>query len=347
MIQQNDTNPIATKPSFHMGHGRADTPARDQGIEPLAAHSRAMMGVLEQARRAAGNDAPVLISGEAGVGKRMLAKAIHEHSRRSGGPWVQFLVASIPKEEQQQALFGQVRSGSSNGTIETAGRVEAASGGTLMIDEVADLSAEAQTRLLSLIEHGRFCPLGGASQRTVDVRVLACTRHSLEERVHRGEFREDLFYRLNETHLRMPTLRDRREDIPELVLYFQKRAAEQTGRAKPRVTPSLMDHLQGLAWPGNVRQLRNCVETMTVMAAGDTLTREDLSTMTEDHDHGNSSLNIPPGMTLEQLERVAIEQSLETHHGNRTHAAAALGISVRTLQRKLKAWRLARSAQDE
>jgi len=208
----------------------------------------------------------------------------------------------------------------------------------LFIDEIGDFALTSQAKLLRVLENRVVTPIGSNADREVDVRVVAATSRNLEELVHDGEFREDLYYRLNVINLRLPPLRERRGDIPLLVNHFLKELCNAAERPLLSLDPKLARFFQTHPWPGNVRQLRNCLESMVVMAQGTTLTIEDLPASIDETTTPAEDLEVPFGITLEDLEKAAVEQMLEKCDGNRTRAAEELGISVRTLQRRLKAW---------
>jgi transcriptional regulator with PAS, ATPase and Fis domain len=210
----------------------------------------------------------------------------------------------------------------------------------LFIDEVGDFHLGSQAKLLRVLENGTVCPVGSNEEETVDVRVVAATSRDLFEMLETGEFREDLFYRLNVVTLQLPPLRDRREDIRPLVHAFLTEFCDQVGRPLLKIDPELMRYLESYDWPGNVRQLRNCIESMVVMAEHDVLPLDNLPPHLENRSSDTEEVYVPKDMTLEELEREAIKQALIRYQGNRTHAADSLGISVRTLQRRIRVWDL-------
>ncbi len=311
------------------------------GFENIVGRSPSMVRVLENSRRAAATDSTVLITGESGTGKELIAEAIHQNSPRKSGPFVVVNMAAVPEHLVESELFGHTRGAFTGATESRIGRFEAANDGTLFIDEIGDFKLESQAKLLRVLESHRVTPVGSNIDREVNVRVVAATSRPLEKLVQEGLFREDLYYRLNVINLQLPPLRDRREDIPLLLHHFMQSLCEQVGRETITLDPELKRYLETHDWPGNVRQLRNCLESMVVLARSDVLTMADLpATMSSGVNPCGHHVAIPPGTKLEDLEREAVEQALEQHNGNRTHAARALGISVRTLQRKRKAWGL-------
>jgi len=316
------------------------------GFEKIIGRSKAMLEVFDQARRAAGVDSTVLVTGESGTGKELIAEAIHQNSPRKEGPFVCVNMAAVPENLVESELFGHVKGSFTGASAARVGRFEAANEGTLFIDEIGDFALPAQAKLLRVLENHLVTPVGSNDDRRVDVRVIAATSCNLEEMVEQEEFREDLYYRLNVIKLHQPPLRERREDIPLLVDHFLHMLSETNERPRLDVDGELMRFMETYDWPGNVRQLSNCLESMVVLARNDLLGLDDLPSSIREGRAPSDHIEVPPGTTLEELEHAAVEQALEHYEGNRTHAAKALGISVRTLQRKLKAWRI-NSAADK
>lgn len=310
------------------------------GFERIIGRSQAMLTVFEQARRVAMTETTVLVTGESGTGKELIAEAIHQNSPRCNSPFVTVNMAAVPSHLAESELFGHVKGAFTGATDSRVGRFEAADHGTIFIDEIGDFAGESQAKLLRVLENRTITRIGNNDDRSVDVRVVAATSRDLNAMVADGEFREDLYYRLNVVNLHLPPLRERREDILVLVEHFLRDLARRLHRPQLAVDQPLCEFLETYEWPGNIRQLRNVMESMAVLAPGDLLTVDDLPATLHDCSRQNDSLNIPPGMSLEDVQREAAEQALAQHEDNRTHAAAALGISVRTLQRKLKAWGL-------
>jgi DNA-binding NtrC family response regulator len=312
-----------------------------QGFGAILGRSRSMQEVFERIRRAAQTDSIVLILGESGTGKELVAAAIHQESPRSKGPYVAVNMAAIPAHLVESELFGHVRGAFTGATDARIGRFQVADSGTIFIDEIGDFEPTAQAKLLRVLENYTVCPIGSNEDVHVDVRVVAATSRNLQELVAKGLFREDLFYRLNVVVIKLPPLRERPEDIPLLAEVFAKESATACGRPPLEIDTQLMQFFMRQPWPGNVRQLRNLIFSMVVMSQGNKLTLSDLPA---DYHEGSAPAPQPAAtpMTqeLESIERTHILATLEAHGGNRTHAAAALRISVRTLQRKLKAWGL-------
>ena len=306
------------------------------GFEKIIGRSKAVLDVFAHARRAALTGSTILITGESGTGKELIAEAIHQNSPRKEGPFVTVNMAAVPEHLVESELFGHVKGSFTGATDSRIGRFETADRGTIFIDEIGDFRLESQAKLLRVLENHTVTPIGGNNDREVDVRVVAATSRHLDQMVRDEEFREDLYYRLNVVNLHLPPLRERREDIPLLLNHFLKELCDSLDKPLLRLDHELREYLERYDWPGNVRQLRNCLESMVVLADGGTLSMADLPTAVLNNFAANGHLTIPPNTTLDTLEREAVEQALAQHHGNRTHAARALGISVRTLQRKLK-----------
>jgi two-component system, NtrC family, response regulator HydG len=331
---------VLLRPKTPVSPAEFPADSRVQGFGPLLGRSRSMQDVFERIRRAAQTDSIVLILGESGTGKELVAAAIHRESPRVKGPYVAVNMAAIPAHLVESELFGHVRGAFTGATDARIGRFQVADGGTIFIDEIGDFEPTAQAKLLRVLENYTVCPIGSNEDLRVDVRVVAATSRNLQDLVAKGQFREDLFYRLNVVLIRLPPLRDRVEDIPLLAEAFVRESATACGRERMEIDTQLMQFFMRQSWPGNVRQLRNLIFSMVVMSQGLKLTLADLPA---DYQEGGAPQPLPPGpatQELEAIERTHILATLEAHHGNRTHAAAALRISVRTLQRKLKAWGL-------
>jgi transcriptional regulator with PAS, ATPase and Fis domain len=308
-------------------------------FENLTTCSVLMLPVLDKTSRAAKVDATVLITGESGTGKELIAEAIHCNSPRRGGPFVIVNMAAVPGNLIESELFGHVPGAFTGSTGNRVGRFEAAHRGTLVIDEIGDLALECQAKLLRVLENHCVTPVGSNEDKLLDVRVIAATNRNLEQMVHDGEFREELYYRLNVVAIDLPPLRDRPEDVEPLVERFLDEFAAAYEAPRPVPDRELMEFLKSYRWPGNIRQLRNCVESMFVLADGPTLTLEDLPEMIGPTNHRSAiPFEAIDGLTLEAVERAVISRALERCQGNRTRAARSLGISVRTLQRRLKQW---------
>jgi transcriptional regulator with PAS, ATPase and Fis domain len=248
-------------------------------------------------------------------------------------------MAAVPENLIESELFGHVAGAFTGSTGKRIGRFEAAHGGSLFIDEIGDLAFECQAKLLRVLENHCFTPVGGNDNRSPDVRVIAATNRCLEQMIQERTFRSELYYRLNVIAIALPPLRERCEDIPLLVRHFLDELSQAYNRPSPAVDDKLMNFLNFHPWPGNVRQLRNCVESMFVLSDSPIITMNDLPKHLHSEKRPDSPfIDVPEGYTLEDVERTVVYQMLDRCHGNRTHAAKRLGISVRTLQRRLKIW---------
>lgn len=309
------------------------------GIDQIVGQSKQMKDVFAKIQRAAPVDSTVLILGESGTGKELVAQALHHNSPRKKGPFVAVNCAAVPATLVESELFGHVKGAFTGATDRRLGRFEQADGGTLFIDEIGDFELGLQAKLLRVLETLTVTPVGGAEDRKVDVRVLAATSRDIHKMVAEGTFREDLYYRLNVVTITLPPLRERPDDIPVLIDHFMREIAEQKNTPPKRIAPEVVRRLIAYRWPGNVRELRNTLESMMVLAEGDTLTEKDLPERIAagGAPAGVSRIHeIPSDLKMDELERLAITRALDQCSGNRTHAAGRLGISVRTLQRKLR-----------
>jgi DNA-binding NtrC family response regulator len=316
------------------------------GLDQIVGQSRQMKDVFARIQRAAPVDSTVLILGESGTGKELVAQALHHNSLRKKGPFVAVNCAAVPATLVESELFGHVRGAFTGATDRRIGRFEQADGGTLFIDEIGDFELGLQAKLLRVLETLTLTPVGGHEDRKVDVRVLAATSRDLRKMVEQGTFREDLYYRLNVVQINLPPLRERPDDVTLLVEHFLKEITTNKHATPKRIAPEVLRRFQTYRWPGNVRELHNTLESMMVLAEGDMLTERDLPQhIAEASENLPSPKEIPVGLTMEELERLAITKALDQYKGNRTHAANRLGISVRTLQRKLRQYELERNVK--
>ena len=316
----------------------------------VVCESKAMRDLLELASRVARHSTTVLITGESGTGKEVLARAIHRMSPRSERSFTAINCAAIPEQLLESELFGHVRGAFTGATADRAGLFELAHEGTLLLDEIGDLPLDLQAKLLRVLEEGEIRRVGGRESKRVDVRVLAATAKPLERAVERGEFRSDLFYRLNVVQLHIPPLRERPDDVPALLTHFARQAAQRLGHPVS-VTPSALAALTSYAWPGNVRELRNAVERAAVLGGEGPLDPKSFAIghgpgngaeggYTNAHLNGTNGSNGTGTLDLktqvEAVERRAIQKALEASGGNRRQAASLLGISLRTLFYKMR-----------
>ncbi len=303
--------------------------------------SRAMRDILDMAGRVARHQTPILLTGEPGTGKEVVARAIHRMSSRSDHGFTVINCGAIPGQLLESELFGHVAGAMPGATADHAGLFELAHGGTLFVDEVGALPPELQARLARVLEEGRVARTGGREGRQVDVRVIAASSTPLDDAVSRGEFRSDLYHRLSAVRMHLPPLRERVEDIPALLAHFAGQAAHRLGHPVS-VTPSALAALTQYGWPGNVRELRSAVDRAAALAGDGPLDVKDFAGLARNgngngHGSGNgSALGLDLNSQVEAVERQAILRALEASGGNRRQAASLLGISLRTLFYKMR-----------
>jgi DNA-binding NtrC family response regulator len=318
----------------------------------LVGHSKAMEALFRQMDLVAAARSNVLIAGESGTGKELVANALHDNSPRRDKRFLPINCAAIPAEILESELFGHERGAFTGATSRKVGKFELADGGTLFLDEIGELPLEMQVKLLRVLEQREFMRVGGSETITVDIRLIAATNQDLEAAVEDGRFRNDLYYRLKVVTLKIPPLRERREDISLLANHFLEMFSVENGRPGMRFTPETMRVLMNANWEGNVRELKNVVESLVVLTPTDEIRAEDLPPEllgTPESIGGVSNAGVDTrsagesgqALTMEEIERRAILDALEKTGGNRTQAAEMLGIGLRTLQRKLKEYRLA------
>jgi DNA-binding NtrC family response regulator len=308
----------------------------DKQLPPhVVARSPLMQAVFHDASLIASSESRILITGESGVGKEVLADVIHAWSPRASGPLVKVNCAAIPENLLESELFGHERGAFTGATAQRIGRFEVANNGTIFLDEVADMSPPLQAKLLRVTQEGRFNRVGSNTELQTNARILAATNRNLEEEVKTGRFREDLFYRLNVVELNIPALRERPEDILPLASAF---IAEFT-RGKARFASSVADCLTRYAWPGNVRELRNAMERAALLSLGELILPEHLPAKVRAVAETVPAVEPQDAQRLAEIERQAIFQTLRKHDFNRTETAKALGISRRALIYKLQRFR--------
>jgi two-component system nitrogen regulation response regulator GlnG len=327
-----------------------------KAVPEIIGKAPAMQEVFRAIGRLSNSNATVLINGESGTGKELVALALHRHSARADKAFVALNMAAIPRDLLESELFGHERGAFTGAQNRRSGRFEQANGGTLMLDEIGDMPAELQTRLLRVLADGEFYPVGAHTPKQVDVRIIAATHQDLEQRVRDGKFREDLFHRLNVIRIKIPSLRERLEDIPLLMDHFLEQAGRELEVEPKVITQDVENFLSGLAWPGNVRQLENLCRWLTVMAPGQEIRMEDLPD--DLHESGAdrgvaatdwqallrqwAALQLASGKTplLDEaqpaFERILIDAALQHTGGRRQDAARLLGWGRNTLTRKLK-----------
>jgi len=297
-----------------------------------------MLLILQRARAVAGTKVPVLLQGESGTGKELLARFIHRNSPRAHKPLVAVNCAAIPDNLLESELFGHEKGAFTGAVSRKIGKFEQANGSTLLLDEIGEMSLNLQAKLLRVLQEWEVDRLGGNGPIAVDVRVIATTNADLLEGVRNGKFREDLYFRLSVMPLRLPPLRERKEDIPLLAEHFLKLACTEHSRSIRGFTPRAMEKLEGHDWPGNVRELKNVIERAVLLASGDLVGEKDVWI---EQLAGKEPEGIPGngGRSLKDMERELILKTLEMEGWNRTRASAKLGISIRTLRNKLQEYR--------
>ena len=295
----------------------------------------AMLAVVRRAEQVAASDASVLITGESGTGKEVLARIIHEHSRRARGPFVALNCAAIPENLLESELFGHEKGAFSGALARRLGKFEAASGGTLLLDEISEMDIRLQAKLLRAIQEREIDRVGGTAPVRINVRILATSNRDLGAEALAGRFREDLFFRLNVVGLRLPRLRDRPGDIPALAQHFARRYADLNGLPNRPVSPDALLRLTTHGWRGNVRELENTVHRAVLLAKGDIIGAEAIE-LSAEGGAANPTADGFVGRRMDDVERDHILQTLSHTLGNRTHAASMLGISIRALRNKLK-----------
>jgi DNA-binding NtrC family response regulator len=305
----------------------------------MVANSPAMQAVIRQIEALADTMATVLIQGESGTGKELVARALHADSRRASGPFVAVNCGAFAESLLESELFGHEKGAFTGAASQHKGAFERADGGTLLLDEIGDAPAPVQVKLLRALEDREIRRIGGQQPFRVDVRLISATNRDLTDLVAEGDFREDLLYRINVVTLTVPPLRRRREDIRPLADRFIARACEEHGRAVARVDPRFYEALEACDWPGNVRQLRNVVESAVLLSSGDALS-PDVVPLPEGAGRrtvaATGAFAAPDGMSLAEIEREVLLQTLTRCQGNRTLSAERLGLSRRTVQRKIK-----------
>lgn len=319
----------------------------NENLENFTGKSPEMEKVYALIRKAAPTKANVLIEGPSGTGKELVAHALHTHSMRAQGPFIAVECAALPSNLLESELFGHEKGAFTDAKAQRIGRFEAASGGTIFLDEISEIDADTQVKLLRVLETKTFQRVGGTEDIKADFRIVAATNRNLLKYVSEGKFREDLYYRLNVINIKLPALKDRPGDIALLVSRFLKEFSEENGGKVIGIDKQALKALESFSWPGNVRQLRNIIERMVVLASGDTLSIDDVpEEITASQNAAPVSgatvapKSVPTATTLAQAEKEQILAAIAAHHGNKSRAAEALGISRRTMHRKLNEWNI-------
>ena len=302
----------------------------------VVARSPKMQEVLATVDRVAPTNSTVLLGGESGVGKDLIARAVHEKSRRASGPFIKINSSAIPENLLESELFGYEKGAFTGAGTSKPGKFELADKGTLFLDEIGDIPLAIQVKLLRVLQEREFERLGGTRTVKVDVRLIAATNRDLREALEQGTFREDLYYRLNVVPIDIAPLRQRKEDIPDLVNLFISRFAGDSGKPVEAITPEALQILVNYHWPGNVRELQNIIERACALAKGTVLKVEDIHLDVRPARAVNGAGNfLPEGMTLEQWEDEMIRESLRRANGNKSQAARLLGLSRNALRYRL------------
>jgi DNA-binding NtrC family response regulator len=307
---------------------------RKYGFENIIGHSDALLSVLDMAARAARSNSTILIRAETGAGKELLARAIHFNSARKDQPFITINCGAIPRDLLESELFGHVKGAFTGAVANKKGRIELADGGTLFLDEIGEMPLDLQVKLLRMIQQGEIDKVGSPAAVPVDVRIVAATHRNLAAMIEDETFREDLYYRLAVIPLELPPLRERSEDIPELLQHFFVKAKEKVGRPDITLPEALVPYFQHYRWPGNVRELENVVERIVVLAPGREIALADLPGALRQEKQPVDSLNLDipsQGISLEAVERELILRALNRARWNQTHAARYLDISRKAL----------------
>jgi DNA-binding NtrC family response regulator len=306
----------------------------------MVGRSAVMHQVYRQIRQAAATDIPVLLTGETGTGKELAAQAIHELSSRSHAPCVTVHIGALPPDLVASELFGHERGAFTNATSRRKGCFETADGGTVFLDELATIDEKMQVSLLRLLENCEFSRIGSQESISVDVRVIAASNADLADEIRRGNFREDLYYRLDVLHITMPALRERHGDINLLVDHFIKSACDDFQKVIRGISSDFISCLEAYPWPGNVRELKNVIQRAVISCAGDILNTDHLPRRISHFQNDDNTMTIRVGTSLEMAEKELITRTLEHTGYNRTRTSEILGISRRSLYNKIQRYDL-------
>jgi len=306
----------------------------------IIGRSRAMEAIIRRAERVAATKSTVLITGETGTGKELIARAIHDHSAQRDMPLIKVNCAAIPESLLESELFGHVRGAFTGAAATKKGKFALADGGTIFLDEIGTMSPSLQSKLLRVLQEREFEPLGSERTERIDVRVIAATNRDLRQMVAEGRFQEDLFYRLNVIPIDLPPLRERREDIPVLVEHFVRKHAQRTGQRIERVDDEALAVLQQYDWPGNVRELENTIERAVVLSTGPVITGRAVSILGAPPSQSSGLPSLRLRQNIDWVERETIRRALESARGVKKDAAELMGISQRALSYYLAKYRI-------
>jgi DNA-binding NtrC family response regulator len=316
--------------------------SRQYHFGDVTAKSARMQDILKLAQEVASLRSTVLIQGESGTGKELIARAIHNSGDRAAKPFVAVSCAALAETLLESELFGHEKGSFTGANQQRQGKFEMAEGGTIFLDEIGDISPKLQVDLLRVLQERRFYRVGGSEEVTVDVRVIAATHVNLQQAVAEGRFRDDLFYRLNVIEIRIPPLRERREDIPLLAQHFLERISHELGKDVGGISEGGLKVLLDHNWPGNVRELENAIERAMVTCRGAELTEDDFAFVAQNGQAGKEGWAPPAGITIEEMEKLLIAATLQRTSGNIKEAAGVLGIDRSTLYEKIKRYEIPR-----
>lgn len=308
-------------------------------FESIIGKSGEMLRIFEVVRKAANSKASVLITGESGTGKELIANALHNLSNRRDKPFVKVHCAALSESLLESELFGHEKGAFTGAVARKRGRFELANTGSIFLDEIGEIDQNVQIKILRVLQDRRFERVGGEETLEVDVRIIAATNRDLLQEIAEHRFREDLFYRLNVVHIQVPPLRERKDDIPLLVASFLEEFAKENNKKITGIDARARSALYKYNWPGNIRQLRNCIESAVVMCSGSEITLEDLPPSVSGASD-TDMISIPVGITLAEAEKILIQQNLAVNKGNKSKTADILGIGRKTLHRKIDEYNL-------
>lgn len=317
-----------------------------KSFEHIIGKSPAMNKVFDVVKRVAPTKASVLITGESGVGKELIANALHNLSPRKDNPFIKVHCAALAETLLESELFGHEKGSFTGAISRKRGRFELAHGGTIFLDEIGEIDQSVQIKILRVLQEKKFERVGGEDTLEVDVRVITATNRDLEKEIAEGRFREDLFYRLNVVRIHVPPLRERKDDIPLMMASFVHEFAGENGKKIEGIDPRARSALYAYDWPGNVRQLRNCIESAVVMTSGKIITLDDLPPSIRSGEE-TLSIHIPVGVTMAEAEKQVILQTLSAQNGNKSKTAEVLDIGRKTLHRKLDEYGLEPKSMEE
>lgn len=317
-----------------------------KSFEHIIGKSPAMAKVFEIVKRVAPTKASVLITGESGVGKELIANALHNLSTRNDKPFIKVHCAALAESLLESELFGHEKGSFTGAVSRKRGRFELAHSGSIFLDEIGEIDQLVQVKILRVLQEKKFERVGGEETLEVDVRVITATNRDLEKEIVEGKFREDLFYRLNVVRIHVPPLRERKDDLPLLITAFIHEIAKENGKKIEGIDTKARSVLYAYDWPGNVRQLRNCIESAVVMTSGTVITLDDLPPSILQQNE-SLSLHVPVGVTMAEAEKQVILQTLSAQNGNKSKTAEVLGIGRKTLHRKLNEYGIASKLDSE